>query len=350
MSDRDILILKGDEVLALLTGREAEVTEMVRLAYESHARGGSSLPHSTFLRFPDERKNRIIALPAYVGQELGVAGVKWISSFPDNTKRGLDRASAVLVMNSTGTGLPEAFVEGSIISAKRTAASAALAARHLHGEEVSAVGLLGCGVINFEVVRFLFAVYPGLRSLVLFDHSMERAEQFREKCLALRADAEVAFADDLDSLLGSAPLISIATTAATPHIGDLSACRPGATILHVSLRDITAEAILKCDNVVDDVDHVCRAQTSVHLAEESAGHREFIRCTLADVLLGAAPARRDPAQTVVFSPFGLGVLDVAVGKLVCDLARGHNYGTVIQSFLPAPWAQRAETQTSGAGA
>jgi len=350
MNDRDILILKGDEVLALLTGRETEVIKMVELAYESHAQGKSSLPHSTFLRFPDEQKNRIIALPAYVGENLGVAGVKWISSFPDNTNHGLDRASAVLVLNSTDTGQPEAFIEGSIISAKRTAASAVLAARHLHRKsEVSAAGFLGCGVINFEVLRFLWSIYPEISSLTLFDHNPERAQQFKDKCLALCGHLNVVIAKDLNSLLGSAPLISIATTAINPHINDLSMCQQGTTILHISLRDITAEAILKCDNVVDDIDHVCRAQTSVHLAEQRTGHREFIRCALADVLLGAAPARRNAQQTVVFSPFGLGVLDIAVGKLVCDLARDNNYGTVLQSFLPTPWTQRTEHYSSGVG-
>jgi ornithine cyclodeaminase len=209
---------------------------------------------------------------------------------------------------------------------------------------------LGCGVINFEVLRFLFSVYPEIRSLILFDHHPERAQQFKDKCHALCGDINVVIAKDLKSLLGAAPLISIATTAINPHIYDLSVCQPGTTILHVSLRDITAEAILKCDNVVDDIDHVCRAQTSVHLAEQRAGHREFIRCTLADVLLGVAPARRDAEQTVVFSPFGLGVLDIAVGKLVCDLARANNYGTVLQSFLPTPWTQRTEHHSSGVGA
>lgn len=51
------------------------------------------------------------------------------------------------------------------------------------------------------------------------------------------------------------------------------------------------------------------------------------------ILEGAAPARRDERGVTVFSPFGLGVLDIAVGKQVLDLARAAGRGVRIPSFL-----------------
>src|SRR6266567_2399038 len=180
MGDGDILILKGSEIAALLSGRELDLIQTVRRAYECHATGASSLPHSVFLQFPDDPRNRIIALPAYLGDEFGVAGIKWVASFPANIETNQDRASATIILNSARTGRPEAILEGSIISAKRTAASAALAALTLqNGNKVRRVGFVGCGLINFEIARFLLAGYREIESFALFDVDEERMVQFK---------------------------------------------------------------------------------------------------------------------------------------------------------------------------
>jgi len=342
MDDGNIVILKGAEVRALLAGRELELVEVVRTAYETHGEGDSSLPQSTFLRFPDQLRDRIVALPAYLGGGCRLAGIKWVSSFPENLHLGMDRASAVLILNSPQTGRPEAVLEGSVISAKRTAASAALAAQCLlRGNKVGCVGIIGCGLINFEIARFLLAVFPEVESFLLFDKDEARAKQFENKCQRTFDQVGVEIAADVNAVLRNSSLISIATTAVTPHLSELRECPRGSAILHISLRDLTPDVILSCDNVVDDVDHACRAQTSVHLAELLVGHRDFIRCTLADILRGRAPARNGSEAVSVFSPFGLGVLDLAVGKLVRDLALQQGLETVIDSFLPGPWAEEA---------
>jgi len=82
------------------------------------------------------------------------------------------------------------------------------------------------------------------------------------------------------------------------------------------------------------VDHVCRAQTSLHLAEQLTGRRDFIACTLADVLAGRQAPRGGANGVTVFSPFGLGVLDLALAALTRDLAIDHRCGQRIDNFLP----------------
>lgn len=333
-----MLILGRSEVAHVLTGREHEVVEAVRRAYLAHASGRTVVPHSLFLRFPSDDRNRIIALPAYLDGERPVAGIKWISSFPENTRLGLERASAAILLNSLATGHPEALLEGSTISARRTAASAALAARTLRGPHPeTGVSLVGCGVINFEILRFLRASVRQLTQATLFDTDPLRAEAFAERVGAEGLDVEVDVATGLDEALAAHALVSFATTSGSPHAG-LDACARGTLVLHVSLRDLTVGAILTAANVVDDADHVCREQTSLHLAEQATGHRRFVHATIGDLLL-AGKRGRDPERVTVFSPFGLGALDLAVADLVRRQAEKDGLGTRVDGFLsrePAP--------------
>ncbi|QFU91636.1 2,3-diaminopropionate biosynthesis protein SbnB [Amycolatopsis sp. YIM 10] len=329
-----MLVIGHADVEHLLGGGNERVLDLVRAAYRRHDAGESAVPHSVFLRFPGDDVNRVIGLPAYLGGERPVAGMKWIASFPGNPASGLERASAGILLNSMNTGHPVALIEGARISAKRTAASAAVAAQALVGEPPSGAALIGCGVINFEVFRFLTTVFPGLAELTVFDTDPARAARFAERCS--ENGLKVRIADTIGDAMAAHSLTSIATTATTPHL-DLSRCRPGAVVLHVSLRDLTAEAILGARNVVDDADHVCRERTSLHLAEQQVGHRDFIDAPIGALLRGTATLTRDPAEVLVFSPFGLGALDMALAAHVHDEAVRQGRGARFDGFLPGPW-------------
>jgi ornithine cyclodeaminase/alanine dehydrogenase-like protein (mu-crystallin family) len=102
-------------------------------------------------------------------------------------------------------------------------------------------------------------------------------------------------------------------------------------VLHVSLRDLAPEILLASTNIVDDIEHCLKADTSPHLAEQLAGNREFLHGTLDDVIAGrvALPADRP----LVFSPFGLGVLDLAVGKYVYDEVARSGELRVVDDFF-----------------
>lgn len=334
LSNNDILIVGAGEVEAALAGREESVLNAVQSAYETHSRGASSLPHSSFLRFPDSDKDRIICLPAYLGDSFQLAGVKWIASMPDNLSRGMERASAVMILNERLTGRPKAVIEGSIISKQRTAASAALASRVLAKEEPATIGFVGCGPINLAVAQFLAVVWPNVSRFIAFDLDPVRAEGFGQELPGNRPGATFNVASSLDEVLSDSQMVAFGTTAIKPYIDNLDACPPGATILHVSLRDLSADTILSNHNIVDDLDHVNRAATSIHLASQQAGHTDFVHSSLGDILLGKADLPRRDHRKLIFSPFGLGVLDLAVADLVMNSLAESGGGSTVGSFLP----------------
>ncbi|MFF8593335.1 2,3-diaminopropionate biosynthesis protein SbnB [Streptomyces sp. NPDC015220] len=304
----DFSVLPGKDVVELLTGREAEVIDWVREAYLAHDAGDTVNPDSYFLRFPEKPEARIIALPAYLGGRDEVAGIKWIGSFPGNVDDGLPRASAVLVLNDYRTGYPFALLESANISAARTAASAALAATTLGAKAPASVGVVGAGVIARTVCHYL--TVAGVPFTDVTVHDLDDASAAALAGHVGREYGADCRTGSLSQALGC-DLVVLATTALRPYIGTDHVLRAGQVVLNVSLRDLEPELLLCAENFVDDVEHCLKAGTSPHLAEQRVGHRSFIRGTLADALLGRRTP--DPERPVVFSPFGLGVLDLAVG-------------------------------------
>jgi N-[(2S)-2-amino-2-carboxyethyl]-L-glutamate dehydrogenase len=326
-------VISGAEVREALRGREKEVVDLVEATYRLHAAGDTVNPPSYFLRFPDRPTARIIALPAAVGGPAPVDGLKWISSFPDNVATGLPRASAVLILNDHTTGYPLACLEASIISASRTAAMATSAAGWLSRgrPRPTRVGFFGAGLIARYVHTFLTANGWTFDEVGVHDLSAASAEGFRGYLERVETPARLTVYDGAEQLLRSSDLVVFATVAGRPHITDPSWFAHNPVVLHVSLRDLAPEIVLASTNVVDDVEHCLKADTSPHLAEQLTGHRDFIAGTLGDVMAGRVTMPTD--RPVVFSPFGLGVLDVAVGKEVYDRLADAGRLAVVDDFF-----------------
>jgi N-[(2S)-2-amino-2-carboxyethyl]-L-glutamate dehydrogenase len=326
-------VIPGAQVQQVLQGKEKQVVELVEQTYRVHAAGDSVNPPSYFLRFPDRPTSRIIALPASVGGQVGVDGIKWVSSFPDNVASGIPRASAVLILNDRATGYPFACMECSIISASRTAASAAAAADWLTRgrDRPRRIGFFGVGLIGRYIHTFLEATGWSFDEIGVYDLAGASAEGFKGYLERSGTAARVTVHDSPEHLIRSSDLVVFATIAAQPHVHDVTWFAHNPLVLHVSLRDLAPEILLASTNILDDVDHCLKAETSAHLVEQMVGHRDFVDGTLAEVMAGKVPLADD--RPVVFSPFGLGVLDLAVGKYVYDELAGSGQLRVVDDFF-----------------
>ncbi|OLL74408.1 Ornithine cyclodeaminase [Pseudonocardia sp. Ae168_Ps1] len=326
-------VISGGQVRRVLQGREREIVDLVADTYRLHGAGDSVNPPSHFLRFPDRPASRIIALPASIGGPSRVDGLKWISSFPGNVASGLPRASAVLILNDPATGYPFAVLESSIISATRTAASAALAADRLSRDRDRPlrVGFVGTGLIARYIHTFLAGTGWEFDEIGVHDLSADSAAGFRGYLERSGAGGRITVHDDAGSLVRGSDLVVFATVAARPYVDDPGWFSHAPLVLNVSLRDLAPEVLLASANVVDDVEHCLKADTSPHLVEQATGNRDFLDGTLDDVMSGRVRVPAD--RTVVFSPFGLGVLDLAVGRFVHDEIARTGELAVVEDFF-----------------
>ncbi|WP_424187031.1 2,3-diaminopropionate biosynthesis protein SbnB [Actinokineospora sp. G85] len=326
-------VISGAQVHQVLAGKEKLIVDLVESTYRVHGRGETVNPPSYFLRMPDRPSSRIIALPAALGGETPVDGLKWISSFPDNVAAGIPRASAVLILNDHDTGYPFACLESSIISAARTAASAALAADRLSapGARPRRVGFFGVGLIARYIHTYLAGTGWEFDEIGVHDLSAEHAAGFRDYLTGAAPGTPTTVHTDPEDLVRGSDLVIFATVAGTPHVTDPGWFDHNPLVLNVSLRDLAPEIILASANVVDDVEHCLKADTSPHLAEQLSGNRDFIDGTLDEVITGAVTPRT--GRPLVFSPFGLGVLDIALGHLVHEQLRASGDLVPVEGFF-----------------
>ncbi|MCP4755060.1 MAG: 2,3-diaminopropionate biosynthesis protein SbnB [Proteobacteria bacterium] len=328
----DFSIVRGTSVDKALEDLKA-VQQVVKTAYTIHGRGNTVNPDSYFLRFPEKQADRIIALPAYIGDEINVSGIKWIASYPGNIKNGFPRASAVLILNDYETGYPFACLESSIISATRTASSAVLAAEAIGGggKETPSLGFVGNGLIAKYIYNHFMGNDWQIGSVHLYDKDDVESERFREHIVQKDSHDRIVVENRIEDLFAHSRIVVFATTAGSPYVSNPDLFDKSSILLNISLRDIDPKVIVSANNVADDIEHVMKANTSVHLAEGIEKNRDFMNGTLYDLLEGKSIL--DDAKPTVFSPFGLGVLDLAVGKYVYDKALENGSTVPIDDFF-----------------
>ncbi len=157
MSTQQILYLSQADV-ARVNLDMATVISLLETAFREKGAGKVEMPPKPGIHtMPDAF---IHAMPAYI-PSLRSAGIKWVSGYPDNQKRSLPYISGLLIMNDVETGIPYSVMDCAWITAYRTGAATALAAKYLARPESSTVGILACGVqgrTNLEALKVLFPI------------------------------------------------------------------------------------------------------------------------------------------------------------------------------------------------
>lgn len=324
-------IVTGKVIDGLLASQHAKIIEVVRETYLAHHAGQTVNPDSYFLRFDEKPSARIIALPAAIKGKEAVSGIKWIASYPENVQNNLQRASASLLLNDYETGYPVALLEASQISAARTAASCVLAAQVLSREKrVERLAVIGAGLIARSIMDYFRAEEWEIGEVVIHALSAVDSRHLADFCRTFCRTVHIA--EDAPSALRASSHVVLATTAATPYLHHADLLAPGQVVLNISLRDLAPQLLLGAFNVFDDVEHCMKAATSPHLAELLTGGRDFVSGVLAQVIRGELPV--DRRRPIIFSPFGLGVLDVAVGRHLLHVAKARDLALEVQGFFP----------------
>ncbi len=321
MSEHQLLYLSQAEVEAVgLT--MAEIIEAVETAFVEKGNGRVEMPPKPGIH-PGGGDNFIHAMPAYIGA-MKSAGVKWVSGFPGNQERGLPYITGLLILNDAETGLPLAVMDCVWITAMRTAAATAVAARYLARPESSTLGILGCGVQGRSHVAALHELFP-LQRIMAYDTHPEAAAQFAAE-MGDQFDLDVVVVDDPRRAVSGCDLVVTAgPILKQPH----QTIRAGWLDegAFASLVDFDsywhpaamAEAVKFC---TDDVPQL-RHYQDVGYFQRIPG----IYADLGELATGQKPGRENNVERTMTANLGLAMDDMAVAPLIYKKAIEQGMGT-----------------------
>ncbi|WP_405108696.1 2,3-diaminopropionate biosynthesis protein SbnB [Paenibacillus sp. FSL K6-1217] len=273
-----------------------------------------SQPIKPYLLFDKDPSSRIIAMPAYVGGGIGMAGIKWIASFPGNHNRQLPRAHSVTILNDPGSGKPLAIINSPLISGIRTASVSGLMIQeygkaHPFADKIIA-GIVGFGPIGQLHLSMLTQLLGDrLEEIRIFDQNPDALHPIPEE---LRT--RIRPVDSWEEAYEEADIFITCTISSSGYIDRKP--KEQSLLLNVSLRDFTP-AILSYTSaiVVDDWDEVCRANTDIEHMHNQRGLRREDTVSIVEVVCGNGLAKFPQEEAVMFNPMGMAAFDIAIGSL-----------------------------------
>ncbi len=267
----------------------------------------------------------IHAMPAFI-PALKSAGIKWVSGYPENFKRGLPYISGLLILNDVETGIPYAVMDCSWITAYRTGAASAVAAKYLARADSESVGILACGVqgrTNLEALScqfkikkvFAYDVIPEVQDKFVKDMSAQLGLQVVGVKEPQRAVVES------DLVVTSGPILKHPT----PTI-EADWIKPGTFASAVDFDSyITPAAMAQMDRVSTD-DH---GQFQYYKSVGYFQNTPEPYADLGELAAGLKSGRQSPKERTLAINLGLALDDMAVAPAIYEAARQKGLGTTL---------------------
>ncbi len=327
-SGNKTLILSQSDVAALLDVDACIAA--VENAFRLHAEGKAFKPGVLGVHLPGGAFHiKAAGLP--LARDYFVA--KTNANFPDNpTERNLPTIQGTLVLCDGDDGRPLAVMDSMALTALRTAAATAVAAKHLARADAKTATLVGCGIQAAAQMRALVRVRP-IETLFVVDLDAKRARDFSE---ALAGELGIAVApapEGLRQATRQSDVVVTCTTAKKAFLGpkDVS---DGVFVAAVGAdnpekQEITPQLLAESLLITDSTEQCATIGDLHHAVAAGVLRQNHVRAELGEVIAGLKPGRAAPEDKVVFDSTGIAVQDVAAAAVVNERAVGGGRGTAV---------------------
>jgi ornithine cyclodeaminase len=280
--------------------------------------GDFAQPIKPYLRYK-EPQNRIIAMPAYIGGDINVAGIKWITSFPKNIQKNIKRAHSTIILNEADTGIPYAVINTGKVSGYRTASvTGAIIQKYVNDAAATqqdnyVVGIIGFGPIgqlHLDMIEDIIG--DKVAYYAIYDLNPNISERIPE-----RVKGKVKVVKSWEEAYSKANIFCTCTVSSAPYINTKP--KSGSLHLNVSLRDYESSCRSFFDVIiVDDWDEVCREKTDIEMMHLNENLQREDTITIGDYIFGKTQV--NTTDTIMFNPMGMAIYDMAIAEYIYNLS------------------------------
>jgi len=321
MSTNKLLYLSKADVTSVGISM-SEIIDALEIAFREKGAGRVEMPPKPGIH-PGGGDNFIHAMPAYI-PALNSAGLKWVSGFPENYKKNLPYITGLLILNDPETGLPISVMDCEWITAMRTAAATAVAARRLAQQESSILGVLGCGVQGITNTEALNVLFP-IKQVMAYDINRESLNKFKDTISNRFGLEVVVVSNPKDAVVGCDLVVTAGPILKTPH----KTIQPGWFNAggFASLVDFDS---YWHPAALNEVDKFCTDDIPQLLHYRDVGYFQDIPPIYADLgelVIGKKAGRETPSERTIACNLGLAMDDMAVAPMIYQRALEKNLGT-----------------------
>jgi alanine dehydrogenase len=328
LSKCNMLLLSETQVQDLI-----DIDELIAALEQAHVQystGKAVMPVRLVVPLP-QIHGRITSMPGFLDDDKAL-GMKVVTYFQDNPKQGLPAILATIMLFSVETGKMIAAMDGSYITAIRTACASAMATKALANPQTPVLGILGAGVQARAHIQALARVRK-LEKIKIYSPSDSSAAAVKKE-MTSQVHTAIEVVKSAEEAVRNADILVTATTAKEPilkqewlkpgvHINAVGSHRPDA-------REIDGQTMARAKIVVDSREAIMAECGDVLLAiKDGAITVESIHGEIGEVLAGAKPGRRSADELTLYKSVGIAIQDVATANLVYQKAIERGVGTTV---------------------
>lgn len=319
--DKDHLLYLSRRDVEAVNLPVLEIIEALEEGFREKGEGRVEMPPKPGIH---PRKDAFIhAMPAYISG-MKAAGIKWVSGYPDNTNHGLPYIHGLIILNDPDTGVPLAVMDATWITAMRTGAATALAARYLARKDSRSLGIIAAGVQGRSNLTALASLF-NLEKVKVYDLRPAAAEEFiremspRFDVLFERVPSPEMAVKDMDLVVTSGPILK----QPRPVIGD-SWLAEGSFSSPVDFDSyFTAAAMNSMDKLAtDDLTQLEYYRRAGYFQTTPVPYGD-----LGEIVTGRKPGRESPRERTMSINLGLAICDMATARLIYRRALSRKIGT-----------------------